>query len=106
MVIFFALVYFNRNKAASRQCSMTVRIVVNIVRLESLMKKVMLVVGIIGVIVMYGGFLYFFFSGVPTAALPWFLLICPWVCIYFGLTKTQQIASLSWLKNKFTFTNK
>ncbi|QIR16201.1 hypothetical protein [Shewanella aestuarii] len=66
----------------------------------------MLSVGILGVIVMYSGFLYLFFSGRSTAALPWFFLISPWLCIYFGLSQTQQVATLYWLKNKFSFSRK
>jgi len=75
---------------------------VNISTLELWIKKVMLVVGILGVIVMYGGFLYLMFSGRSTAGLPWFLLISPWICIYFGLSQTKQIATINWFKNKFT----
>ncbi|MCL1143364.1 hypothetical protein [Shewanella gaetbuli] len=63
----------------------------------------MLAVGIMGVLVMYGGFLYLFFSGRSTAALPWFFLISPWICIYFGLSQKQQIATINWFIQKFSF---
>ncbi|MGX9461728.1 hypothetical protein ACWXWU_10870 [Shewanella sp. A14] len=62
----------------------------------------MLVVGVLGVIIIYGGFLYLFFSGRSTAALPWFLLISPWICVYFGLTHIQQVAVIHWFSQKFS----
>ncbi|QBF84963.1 hypothetical protein EXU30_17530 [Shewanella maritima] len=61
----------------------------------------MLLVGIAGVLVIYGGFLYLLFSGKPTSAIPWFLLISPWICVYFGLTRVQQIAVIDWFAAKF-----
>lgn len=76
----------------------------NITMIEQWIKKLMLLVGILGVIVIYGGFLYLFFSGRSTAGLPWFLLISPWICIYFGLSQTRQLATINWFINKFTFT--
>nr|WP_240778502.1 MULTISPECIES: hypothetical protein [Shewanella] len=63
----------------------------------------MLFVGLLGVIVIYGGFLYLFFSGRSTAALPWFLLISPWICVFFGLSHVQQVRVLHWFSSKFTF---
>ncbi|MCL1159190.1 hypothetical protein K8B83_09880 [Shewanella inventionis] len=66
----------------------------------------MLIVGILGVLIIYSGFLYLFFSGRSTATLPWFLLISPWICIYFGLTQAQQIAVIYWFVNKFSFKKK
>lgn len=74
-------------------------------KLEFLIKKIMLIVGVLGVIIIYGGFLYLFFSDRSTAALPWFLLISPWICVYFGLTHVQQVAVIQWFVNKFTFKN-
>ncbi|MRG34574.1 hypothetical protein GH729_00665 [Shewanella sp. XMDDZSB0408] len=60
----------------------------------------MLIVGIAGVLVIYSGFLFLLFSGSPTTALPWFLLISPWICVYFGLTQTQQIGVINWFSSK------
>ncbi len=75
-------------------------------KLEYLLKKIMLIVGIFGVIIIYGGFLYLQFSGRSTAALPWFLLISPWICVYFGLTHVQQVGVIQWFVQKFTFKKK
>lgn len=70
--------------------------------LESIYRKLMLIVGIAGVIIIYSGFLYLFFSDRSTASLPWFLLLSPWICIYFGLNKVQQVAVVAWFAKKFT----
>jgi pantothenate synthetase len=43
------------------------------------------------------------FSGRSTAALPWFLLISPWICVYFGLTHVQQVAVIQWFTHKLSF---
>jgi hypothetical protein len=75
----------------------------DVAKLEYLLKKIMLIVGILGVIIIYGGFLYLLFSGRSTAALPWFLLISPWICVYFGLTHVQQVAVIQWFTHKFSF---
>lgn len=70
--------------------------------LEKLMKKIMLAVGIAGVVIIYAGFLYLLFNGYSTAVLPWYLLLCPWICIYFGLTTAQQMAVYHWFSRKFS----
>ncbi|ABE55219.1 conserved hypothetical protein [Shewanella denitrificans OS217] len=70
------------------------------VALETLLKKIMLIVGLLGVIIIYGGFLYLLFSGRSTANLPWYLLLSPWICVYFGLTLPQQLAAIAWFKAK------
>ena len=75
----------------------------NVAKLEYLLKKLMLIMGALGVIIIYGGFLYLFFSGRSTAALPWFLLISPWICVFFGLSQVQQVAVFHWFSNKFSF---
>jgi pantothenate synthetase len=77
-----------------------------VTKLEYLLKKIMLIVGLLGVIIIYGGFFYLLFSGRSTAALPFFLLISPWICVYFGLTHVQQIAVIQWFVQKFTFKKK
>ncbi|WP_394133131.1 hypothetical protein [Shewanella maritima] len=73
--------------------------------LEQIYRKLMLVIGAAGVLVNYSGFLYLFFSDRSTAALPWFLLVSPWICIFFGLTKVQQVAVLHWFAQKFRLPN-
>ncbi|MGI2260073.1 hypothetical protein [Shewanella sp. GXUN23E] len=61
----------------------------------------LLVVGIAGVAVIYGGFLYLFFSGRDTSGIPWFFLLSPWICIFFGLSDAGQRSALAWLLAKF-----
>jgi len=68
--------------------------------LEKIVRNVMLFVGISGVLVIYCGFLFLLFSGRDTTVLPWYLLISPWVCIYFGLTQAKQLAVIEWFKYK------
>ncbi|ABV36093.1 conserved hypothetical protein [Shewanella sediminis HAW-EB3] len=68
--------------------------------LEKVARNVMLFVGISGVLVIYCGFLFLLFSGRDTTVLPWYLLISPWVCIYFGLTQAKQLAVIEWFKHK------
>ena len=75
----------------------------HVAKLELILKKIMLIVGILGVVIIYGGFLYLLFSGRSTAALPWFLLISPWICVYFGLSHVQQVAVIRWFASKFSF---
>jgi hypothetical protein len=72
-----------------------------VVALEKLLKKIMLIVGLLGVVIIYGGFLYLLFTGRSTANLPWYLLLSPWICVYFGLTLAQQLAVIAWFKIKF-----
>ena len=74
----------------------------HVAKLELILKKIMLIVGILGVVIIYGGFLFLFFSGRSTAALPWFLLISPWICVYFGLSHVQQVAVINWFVGKFS----
>lgn len=69
--------------------------------LEKILKNIMFYMGILGVAIIYGGFLYLLFSGRSTQQLPWYLLISPWICIYFGLTTTKQFAVYSWFMGKF-----
>ncbi len=68
--------------------------------LEKVTRNVMLFVGISGILVIYCGFLFLLFSGRDTSLLPWYLLLSPWVCIYFGLTKSKQSAVVEWFKQK------
>ncbi|WP_299787880.1 hypothetical protein [uncultured Shewanella sp.] len=68
--------------------------------LEKVTRNIMLVVGISGVLVIYSGFLFLIFSGRDTSVLPWYLLLSPWVCVYFGLTRSKQLAVIEWFKQK------
>ncbi|MCF1428788.1 MAG: hypothetical protein LPD71_02650 [Shewanella sp.] len=61
----------------------------------------MFFVGVMGVIVIYGGFLYLFFSGRDTSGIPWIFLLSPWACIFFGLSKLEQRRTLAWFIAKF-----
>ncbi|MPY21302.1 hypothetical protein [Shewanella sp. YLB-07] len=70
--------------------------------LEKTARNLMLLVGGVGLIVIYSGFFYLMFKGNDTSALPWYLLLSPWICIYFGLTQTRQLAVLLWFKQKLT----
>ncbi|WP_170308288.1 hypothetical protein [Parashewanella tropica] len=56
-------------------------------RLEWIVQKALLIIGIIGTIVMYGGCSYLLWKGAPINFEVFFLLPCPLVCIYFGLGK-------------------
>ncbi|MCL1088554.1 hypothetical protein L2744_02775 [Shewanella profunda] len=69
--------------------------------LEKITKRMMLVVGTLGVLVIYSGFFFLLLSGRTVAVIPWFFLVSPWICIYFGLTQVQQIKVLNWFINKF-----
>ncbi|MCL2907778.1 MULTISPECIES: hypothetical protein [Shewanella] len=69
--------------------------------LETGLKRIMLVLGCLGVVVIYGGFFYLLFSGRSTAAINWFYLISPWLCIFFGLSKRQQHQVIQWFLDKF-----
>ncbi|RTR34402.1 hypothetical protein [Shewanella atlantica] len=68
--------------------------------LEKVTRNVMLFVGVSGVLIIYCGFFFLLFSGRDTSVLPWYLLLSPWVCIYFGLTQAKQLAVIEWFKNK------
>ncbi|PKG58599.1 hypothetical protein CXF83_08770 [Shewanella sp. Choline-02u-19] len=70
--------------------------------LEKITKVMMLVVGCCGVLVIYLGFFYLMFSGKSTAIIPWYILLSPWVCIYFGLNKRIQFEIMQWFIKKFT----
>ena len=68
--------------------------------LEKITKRMMLIVGALGVIVIYGGFFFLLFSVRSVAVIPWFFLLSPWICIYFGLTQVQQASVLKWFVKK------
>ncbi|MCH1922546.1 hypothetical protein L9G15_24355, partial [Shewanella sp. A3A] len=58
--------------------------------LEKITKRMLLTVGALGVLVIYGGFFFLMVSGRSVALIPWFFLLSPWICIYFGLSQIQQ----------------
>ena len=68
--------------------------------LEKITKRMMLIVGVLGLIVIYCGFFFLLFSGRSVAVIPWFFLLSPWICIYFGLTQTQQVQVVHWFLKK------
>ncbi|EGM70663.1 hypothetical protein [Shewanella sp. HN-41] len=68
--------------------------------LEKITKRMMLVVGTLGVLVIYSGFFFLLFTGRSLAVIPWFFLVSPWICIYFGLTQVQQLKVLNWFVKK------
>ncbi len=73
--------------------------------IEKLLKKLMLIIGILGVVVIYGGFFYlqFGFESVEhehANHLPWYILLSPWLCIYFGLSEQQQSDVVQWFKKQ------
>ncbi|MCK8044226.1 MULTISPECIES: hypothetical protein [Shewanella] len=70
-------------------------------KLERATKIMMLVVGCVGLVVIYFGFFYLMFTGRSTAAIPWYILLSPWVCIYFGLSRHKQIGVIHWFVNKW-----
>lgn len=69
--------------------------------LENTIKKIMLWVGYLGVVIIYGGFLYLLLSGKDTRGIPWFFLLSPWICIYFGLSEHEQRSAIRWLLSRF-----
>ncbi len=69
--------------------------------LEKATRNLMLLVGVFGVLVIYFGFFYLLFSGRNTAALPWYLLLSPWVCIFYGLPSEKKIEVIEWFRKKF-----
>ncbi|WP_299806752.1 hypothetical protein [uncultured Shewanella sp.] len=71
-------------------------------KLERATKLMMLVVGCVGLIVIYFGFFYLLLSGRSTAAIPWYILLSPWVCIFFGLTRKKQLGVIRWFTRKWT----
>lgn len=68
--------------------------------LEKTTRNLMLLVGGVGVLVIYFGFFYLLFSGRDTSILPWYLLLSPWVCIFSGLSHKKQFEVIEWFKNK------
>ncbi|GIU26898.1 hypothetical protein [Shewanella colwelliana] len=74
--------------------------------IERLTKRLMLLIGIVGVLVIYVGFFYLLFQQQGSATLPWYILISPWLCIYFGLNPQQQVNTRLWLKQKLPFKRK
>ncbi|MGL5047076.1 MAG: hypothetical protein ACRC6S_05830 [Shewanella sp.] len=69
--------------------------------LDNITKRMMLIIGILGLMVIYCGFFFQLFSGRSVAVISWFFLISPWVCIYFGLTNAQQAKVADWFLKKF-----
>ncbi|MFQ6371465.1 hypothetical protein [Shewanella sp. YIC-542] len=65
------------------------------------MKRFMLVLGCLGIMVIYGGFFYLLLSGRSVAPIRWYYLLSPWLCIFFGLSKLQQQQVLHWFLRKF-----
>ncbi|ACJ30081.1 MULTISPECIES: hypothetical protein [Shewanella] len=70
--------------------------------LEKTTKWMMLIVGTCGLLVIYFGFFYLMFNGRSTAVIPWYILISPWICIYFGLKQRTQIEVIRWFMSKFS----
>ncbi|MGL4474580.1 MAG: hypothetical protein ACRCT7_09000 [Shewanella sp.] len=70
--------------------------------IERWTKRMLLVVGIAGVLVIYLGFLYLLISGRSTESISWLFLLSPWACIFFGLSTQDQLATLHWFKAKFS----
>lgn len=70
--------------------------------IEKVAKQLMLLVGIVGVLVIYSGFFYLLFQP-QGPQLPWYILISPWLCIYFGLNTQQQRNTQRWLMQKLPF---
>ncbi|GIU24731.1 hypothetical protein L2719_06975 [Shewanella schlegeliana] len=71
-------------------------------KLERATKLMMLVVGCVGLLVIYFGFFYLLFTGRSTAATPWYILLSPWVCIFFGLSQKKQLAVIRWFVSKWS----
>ncbi|MDB2386961.1 hypothetical protein N9W21_06415 [Shewanella sp.] len=71
-------------------------------KLEQITKWMMLIVGFSGLLVIYFGFFYLIFNGRSTAAIPWYILVSPWICIYFGLKRRMQTDIMQWFRSKFS----
>jgi hypothetical protein len=71
--------------------------------IEKATKGLLLLVGVIGVLVIYFGFFYLLFKPQSATTLPWYILLSPWLCIYFGLSADKQQKSLDWLMQKLMF---
>ncbi len=69
--------------------------------LEKATKNLMLLVGCIGVLVIYFGFFYLLLNGRDTTVLPWYLLLSPWVCIFYGLPSVKKVEVIEWFRKKF-----
>nr|WP_041420396.1 hypothetical protein [Shewanella violacea] len=67
--------------------------------LEKATRNLMLLVGGLGVLVIYAGFLYLLITGRDTSVLPWYLLLSPWICIFYGLSRDKQLTVFEWFKN-------
>lgn len=68
--------------------------------LEKATKWMMLCVGCTGILVIYTGFFYFLFSSEQANVIPWYALLSPWICIYFGLNHKKQLFILQWFGKK------
>lgn len=68
--------------------------------LEKVTRNLMLLVGGVGVLIIYSGFLYLLISGRDTSILPWYLLLSPWICVFYGLTREKQLKVIEWFKKK------
>lgn len=66
-----------------------------------LLKRAIFTVGVLGVVVIYSGFLYLTYTGRSIVNLSWFSLLSPWICIYFGCSAKQQTEIKAWFLNKF-----
>ncbi|WP_394202163.1 hypothetical protein [Shewanella waksmanii] len=69
---------------------------------DRITKTMMLVVGVMGLVVIYGGFFFLLFSGRNVAVIHWLFLLSPWICIYFGLTAQQQLGVRAWFARKWS----
>ncbi|WP_298773535.1 hypothetical protein [uncultured Shewanella sp.] len=68
--------------------------------LERATKWMMLCVGCTGIVIIYSGFFYFLFSSDQKSIIPWYTLLSPWICIYFGLNEKQRADVVRWLLRK------
>lgn len=66
-----------------------------------LLKRAIFIIGVLGVVVIYSGFLYLTFTGRAIVNLSWFSLLSPWICIYFGSSTKQQAEVRTWFLKKF-----
>ncbi|ACA87465.1 hypothetical protein [Shewanella woodyi] len=69
--------------------------------LEKITKFLLLSVGVSGVVVIYGGFFFLLFNGHNTSVIPWYGLLSPWICIFFGLPLHRQVSVIYWFKRQF-----
>ena len=66
--------------------------------LEKATRNIMLLVGGLGVLIIYSGFVYLLVSGLDTSILPWYLLLSPWICVFYGLNRDKQLKVIEWFK--------